>query len=77
MERKVNRVLNKIKRAVCDVAGVAGNIIRILRSPIREVVLMKDNAISEIGQINVFGENTWNTSVEPQVRERAKLLLIM
>ena len=75
MERKVNRVLNKIKRAICDVAGMAGNTIRILRAPARKVVLMKDNVITEIAQVNVFGEITWNTSVEPQVRERAILLL--
>ena len=75
LERKVNRVLNKIKRAVCDVAGVAGNTIRILRAPARKVVLMKENTIMEIAQVNVFGEITWNASVEPQVRERTSLLL--
>ena len=75
MDRKKDRVLNKIKRAVCDVAGVMGNTIRILRAPARKVVLMKDNTITEIAQVNVFGEITWNTSVEPQVRERTSLLL--
>ena len=75
LERNVNRLLNKIKRAVCDVAGVAGNTIRILRAPAGKVVLMKDNVITEIAQVNVFGEITWNASVEPQVWERAILVL--
>ena len=50
----------KKKRAVYDVAGVPGNTIRILRAPARTVVRMQDNMITEIAQVNVFGEITWN-----------------
>ena len=51
----MNRALNKIKRAVCEVARVEGKSVRILRAPTSKVIWNQEGQVVEIAHVDGFG----------------------
>ena len=73
--RDVNRALNKIKRAVCEVAGVEGKSVRFLRAPTSKVIWNQDGRIIEVAYVDCFGNINWADNVENAIRVYTKELL--
>ena len=75
LARDVNRALNKIKRAICEVARVEGKDIRILRAPTSKVIWNQDGRIIEVPYVDGFGNINWADNVENAIRVYTKELL--
>jgi hypothetical protein len=75
LARDVNRALNKIKRAVCDVARVEGKDIKILWAPASKVVWNKEGRVLEVAYVDGFGNINWSESVENDIRKHTENFL--
>ena len=72
--RKVNRVLGKIKRGICEVAKVDGKQI-ILDRPGRVVYRVAGQRLQEVARVNLNGDIMWNATVEGGIRTHVASLV--
>ena len=75
VERWAERVLNKIKRAVCEVGGEEGKNVAIRRAPRRQVMVCRGNELLEVAKTDALGNITWDADVPKEIRDHALSLL--
>ena len=72
--RKINRVLNNIKRGVCEIAIVQGDSIRSGRRSRVSCRVLPDG-LQEIAKADMMGNIAWVEKVEEKIRLHVYTLL--
>ena len=69
-ERKVNKALNKIKRAYCEEMLCEGNEVVIDRKK-HSVHVISDGCVRDVAKVSLSGDITWESDISEGVRKVA------